>query len=203
MDIIFEQRLYCPDWRSLNDAVEGTPVFSCRREEVKRYSRYADQVMKEMDRIRVCSLSLTFDSHLLWAHYASGWDGLAIEVELPQKDGAIREVEYGGFYYCISPSAGTAKESARRVLTSRHPDWSYEKEVRVFADSEWYQLQSPVKRVIVGHRMNASMRETLRILCAEKGIPLRKTGVGDEGIDADMVYPLKSGRDEVVPKIRG
>jgi hypothetical protein len=191
LDIIFQQRLRCSDWQSLNDAVEGTLVYSCRREESKMYERYADHVKKEMDRLRVCSLSLTFDSHLLWAHYASAWDGLTIEVELPENNSAIRKVEYRGFYYCVDLNS-TAKESAKQVLSSKHPDWGYEKEVRVLTDSEWFYLKVPVRRVIVGHRMNPSMREALRIVCAERNIPLRKTGIGDEGIDADMVYPLET-----------
>lgn len=97
LDIIFERRLYCSDWWSLNDIVEGTPVISCPRGRQQQFLAHAEAVQKHMEGLRVCSLSLTFNSHLLWAHYASSWDGLALEVELPDRSKNIHTVEYGGF----------------------------------------------------------------------------------------------------------
>jgi hypothetical protein len=51
---------------------------------------------------RICSLSKTFDSHLLWAHYASGFSGLAVEVELPDHAHNVRVVEYRGVFGRVS-----------------------------------------------------------------------------------------------------
>jgi hypothetical protein len=136
----------------------------------------------------VCSLSLTFDSHLLWAHYASAWDGLAVEIEIPDLSPEVYRVEYGGFMCPIDPDRHTVAEEAIRVLSSKHFEWSYEKEVRIITESQWFNLASPVRRVIVGSRMNPAMLEALQIICERKNIALARTGIGDEGIDADSVY---------------
>src|SRR5712672_221559 len=103
LDVIFERRLYCSDWQSLNDIVEGTPVISCAPGRERYFQAHADAVQKHMKGLRVCSLSLTFNSHLLWAHYASAWDGLAVEVEVPDVSENIHRVEYRGFMCIVDP----------------------------------------------------------------------------------------------------
>jgi hypothetical protein len=194
LDIIFNRRLYCSDWHTLNDAAEGTPVMSGPREKHAEYLKYADEVSQQMDRIRVCSLSQTFDSHQLWAHYASAWDGLAIEIELPDVSHQIRKVDYGAFYCVIDPNRADSTEDAKRVLSTKDKGWSYEREIRILDESKWFHLQKPVRRVIAGHRMNPAMLEGLRVICKAKGVTLCKTGIGDEGIDADRVYPVRMRR---------
>jgi hypothetical protein len=71
LDIIFERRLYCAEWQNLNDIVEGTVVMSSPRDKAEEFQTHGAAVHKYMQGLRVCSLSMTFDSHLLWAHYAS------------------------------------------------------------------------------------------------------------------------------------
>src|ERR1035438_2541393 len=131
LDVIFNRRLYCADWHALNDAAEGTPVMSAPRGKQAEYLRYADEIMQHMDRIRVCSLSQTFDCHQLWAHYASSWDGLAIEIELPDESNQIRKVDYSGFYCVIDPNRADSAEDAKRVLSTKDQGWLYEQEIRI------------------------------------------------------------------------
>jgi hypothetical protein len=76
------------------------------------------------------------------------------------------------------------------VLSSKYQEWAYEQEVRILQHDEWHILPTPVKRVIAGHRMNPALFEALRIICEHKGITLNRTGIGDDGIDADYVPPL-------------
>jgi hypothetical protein len=194
LDVIFNRRLYCVDWHALNDAAEGTPAMSAPRGKQAEYLKYADEVMQHMDRIRVCSLSQTFDCHQLWAHYASSWDGLAIEIELPDESNQIRKVDYSGFYCVIDPNRADSAEDAKRVLSTKDQGWLYEQEIRILAESEWFHLQKPIRRVIAGHRMNRAMLEGLRVICKAKGVTLCKTAIGDEGIDADRVYPGRMRR---------
>jgi hypothetical protein len=187
LDIIFENRLYCSDWRGFNDIVEGTPVISCPRGRKRYFQAHADAVQKHMERLRVCSLSLTFDSHLLWAHYASSWDGLAVEVEIPEPSQNVHNVDYRGFMCPLDPDHHSVEEDARRVLSTKHVEWRYEQEIRIITESQWFNLATPVRRVIVGSRMNPAMLEGLRIICEKKNVALRRTGIGDEGIDADSI----------------
>jgi hypothetical protein len=188
LDILFGQRLHCADWREFNDIVEGTPVTSCSRSRAREFLEHANAVAKSMHKLRVCSLSLTFNSHLLWAHYASAWEGLALEVEVPGLSNNIRKVDYKGFMCPVDPDLYTVEEDARRVLSTKDAAWSYEQEIRIIAKADSFDLRAPVRMVIAGSRMKPAMLEALRIICEKKTITLAKTGVGDEGIDADIIY---------------
>jgi hypothetical protein len=76
---------------------------------------------------------------------------------------------------------------ARDVLFSKYREWEYEREVRILQAGNYFDLPTPVQRVIVGHRMQQSVLRALQIICEKQGIPLRRTGIGDEGIDADVI----------------
>jgi hypothetical protein len=82
-------------------------------------------------------------------------------------------------------------QAAEQILSSKYKEWAYEKEVRILQSGEWYELPKPVTRIIVGHRMHPAVFEALRIICEDRDITLNRTGIGDEGIDADRVPPLE------------
>ena len=190
LDIIFNRRLYCSDWSKLNDPVEGH--FSYQYSGSKRTDPAGPvaELIRNKKRLRVCSLSQTFDCHLLWSHYASGFSGMAIEVELPDSP-RIKPVRYEGVFAFLHLDDGTdTLAAADQVLTSKYQEWFYEREVRILQREEWFELEQPVVRVIAGHRMNPALFRALQMVCEREGIPLRRTGIGDEGIDADYVPPL-------------
>lgn len=192
LDILFNNRLYCGDWSRMNDPMEGLFAYSYASTDETDYSKKLDDIKRHKKQIKSCSLSRTFDCHLLWAHYADGFSGLAIEVELPDNSDQIKDVTYGGVFAAVSIASKTLPdETARQILSSKYMEWSYEKEVRILNDAEWYKLPSPVRRIIVGHRMNPSLFQGLRIICERQGITINRTGIGDEGIDADHVPPLE------------
>ncbi len=191
LDILFNNRLYCADWSTLNDPMEGEFVYSHKSTDETDYSKKLDQIRIEKKKIYICLLSKTYDSHLLWAHYADGFSGMAIEVEIPDNANEIASIEYGGvFSYVNITDDFLPSETAKNILSSKYEEWSYEKEVRILHDSHQYTLSAPVRRIIVGHRMNPSLFEGLRIICEKKNIKINRTGIGDEGIDADFVPAL-------------
>lgn len=190
-DILLNSRLYCADWTKLNDPVEGIFSYSYTSATSAQANDFIQQVGRAKRPLRVCSLSRTFDCHLLWAHYAGGFTGLALEVDLPEESPEVVEVEYRGVFASISASEGLSPDAAaRRVLSSKYREWQYEQEVRVLSTSDWYSLNAPVRRVIVGHRMSKSLFDAIRIVCESKNITVNRTGIGDEGIDADFVPRL-------------
>jgi len=85
---------------------------------------------------------------LLWGHYANGFKGIAIEVELGDDwisgnasqcvDRECRPVEYMDNVPCFGGGAenaeGDPKLLARRILTSKLKPWSYEQEYRLFVN---------------------------------------------------------------------
>lgn len=187
LDIILNRRLRCSDWRKLNDPMEGLFFYSARGDEP-----YVEDFIRGIggakSRYKVCSLSADFQSHLLWAHYAGGFDGLAIEVDLPDDDYRIRKVQYRGvFHFLDIQRIRTEDQAARDILFSKYQEWSYEQEIRILSEDDWYRLASPVRRVIAGQRMNQALFSTLAMVCDKQGIEFCKVGIGDEGIDADPV----------------
>lgn len=192
LDIIINNRLRCSDWRQLNDPMEGIFGYSTRATDEQDHSEEVAEIVRHKKNILVCSLSQTFDCHLLWAHYASGFSGLAIEVELPDNDPSVRVVEYRGVFAHVSFNGGmfNAERAAEAILASKYQEWSYEREVRILQPRGWYKLPNPVKRVIAGHRMPPAVLDALQIVCERRNVTLNRTGIGDEGIDADRVPPF-------------
>jgi hypothetical protein len=191
LEIILQQRLYCSDLESLNDPLEG--IFAFYTNQKNNYGEQSEKIRAIQECIKtlkVCSLSKTFDSHLLWAHYANGFKGITIEVEIPDSHTSIREVKYGGVFSSFNiDNHLNAEDVAIDVLTSKFQDWSYEKEVRVIQRDNYFQLESPVTRVIAGCKMPKDLFDAFNIICANQKIPFRRLGIGDEGLDPDNVKP--------------
>lgn len=204
LDIVFNKRLYCADWRNLNDPMEGMFAYSYGDREERDVKEEVAKLIEQKRQIKICSLSSTFDCHLLWAHYASGFDGLAVEVELPDDDVRIKPVRYGGVFASVAfGQRRPSHELAEQVLSSKYQEWAYEREIRVLHHGEWYHFEKPVKRIIAGHRMNPALFKALQIVCERQNITLCRTGIGDEGIDADRVpsledQPVRRKRRQVV-----
>lgn len=193
-DIIFNSRLYCADWSNLNDPMEGMFAYSCKSEEREEQDikNVVAQIVREKKKLRVCSLAETFDCHLLWSHYASGFSGMAIEVELPDNSPAIRKVNYRGVFASVTLDGGIDPyQAAEDILGSKYSEWSYEKEIRVLHRDSYFPLVAPVRHVIAGHRMERALFDALNFICHKKGIRFSQTGIGDEGIDADFVEAPK------------
>jgi hypothetical protein len=192
LDIIMNGRLRCSDWRTLNDPMEGRFVYSYRATDERDFKERVSEIIEYKQQLKVCSLSKTFDCHLLWAHYANGFDGMAIEVELPENGPEVKHVNYGGVFAPVSFDTPEPPEIvAEQVLSSKYREWSYEQEVRILQRDEWYHLAKPVRRVIVGHRVHPAVFEALQIICEEKEVEINRVGIGDEGIDADWVEPRR------------
>lgn len=190
LDIILNRRLHCSDWHRLNDPMEGMFVYSTHGPEPEAQRRVKG-IGEAKRQYKVCSLAGAFQSHLLWSHYAGGFDGLAIEIDLPDDDYRVRKVEYRGvFAFLDMDRVRDETEAAQRILYSKYRDWEYEQEVRILNETEWYGFERPVSRVIAGTRMPLALSETLSIVCERQNIQLCEVGIGDEGIDADAVFPM-------------
>ncbi len=192
LDIIMNKRLYCASWKTLNDPMEGLFVYSHSSSDEEDHSKQVERIIEEKQKLKVCSLSKTYNSHLLWSHYAGGFNGVAIEIEIPDKHPSVKHVDYGGVFAHVSmPNGRNPSALANQVLSSKYNEWKYEEEVRILQPDEWFNFDTPIQRVIAGHRMPPALFEALNIICNSMGITFCRTGIGDEGIDADFVEPSK------------
>lgn len=189
IDIIFNKRLFCCKTEALNDIREADVRVGNDDGRELEIIEFGKKITRELMEHRVCALSKSFDNHLLWAHYAGGYTGVAIEVELEENE--INYVKYDDNFIFISDliDQGSAEEAARQILSRKYKAWSYEEEVRVITKSEYLKLTKPISRVIVGSKTNPALISALSLMCNHFGILLERMVVADWGIYTAGVQP--------------
>lgn len=191
-DILINKRLYCTNWKMLNDPMEGHFVYSYNSTDEKDTYKDVERVINEKHNLKICSLSRTINSHLLWAHYAGGFDGVAIEIKLPNDRSFIKNVNYRRDYTnLVMSQVSDPFQSATEILSSKYIEWEYEKEIRIIHTKEWFHLRMPVTKVIAGHRMPPALFEAMNIICNSMGIKFYRTNIGKDGIGTEIVAPSR------------
>jgi hypothetical protein len=184
LDVLLNKRLYCADWTALNDPMEGAFAFSALPGNAGEAAKHERDIVLKKNEYRVCSLAGNIDSHLVWAHYAGGFGGLAIEVDVPvDTDPLIRQVRYRPapelVHFAPTPNPD---EHARNILFSKLDAWKYESEIRVLSRTSHYDLATPPTRVIAGPRMHKALFDTLGLVCHSLGIGFARAEVGDQNV---------------------
>lgn len=170
IDIIKENRLYCADWRNLNDPMEGTYDALVLGPNAHRRTKI-EEIYENKIGTRVCSLSRTYKHHPMWAYYAGDYSGLAIEIDLPESQ--VRSIDYASGYRIQNWSNDdNAYSIAQRILTTKHSDWSHEKEVRIlYNEGEFFPLpRGAIQRIILGSRSNEIFANQVRNAADMAGI---------------------------------
>ncbi|HKH43902.1 MAG TPA: DUF2971 domain-containing protein [Thermoanaerobaculia bacterium] len=182
IDILINKRLFCCEARSLNDIREGDIRVGNDEGNALAVVEFGQAVTDALRSYRVCSLSKIFDNHLLWAYYAGGFTGLAIEVDLPPSEAT--EVRYDDEFLYLSDFIGPSDINAtvRTVLSRKSTIWNHEQEVRVITTDTFYNLPEPISRIIVGARMSPAMITALDLICSQYGIKVDRTVIADWGI---------------------
>jgi Protein of unknown function (DUF2971) len=179
IDIVENKRLYCSDWSILNDPREGFFQYSLD------YSHIVPLLTHSKKKYRVCALSKTYRKRLLWAHYANGFDGVAVGVDLPTHDRGRNFFDV--IYQSRHPAADLhdsqpLDKKALFILKHKHIDWADEEELRIIQQLEYYKLVNPVQCIIVGHRVNEDRLEQLRQLCQQHAAILKYAHLDDGGV---------------------
>ncbi len=115
-DILINRRLYCGDVRNLNDIREADIRVGHDRGREAELFEFGFSVTRAISDYRVCSLSKTFNNYLLWAHYAGGSSGLAIEVALPSPDAL--DVTYDDDFIFLSDYVDAGVDAAVRACSA-------------------------------------------------------------------------------------
>jgi len=169
-DILANNRLHCADWHHLNDPMEGT--YDTLVVDPTKRSSALRAILKQKVKLRVCSLSETYKSHAMWAYYASGFKGVAIELEFPE--GVLRRIDYasGARMQKWAHDADPYK-LAIDILTTKHSDWERERELRLLSADTFYDLPvGAIKRVILGSRILPAFEDSVRD--AAGGVPIQR-----------------------------
>lgn len=128
LDILIFKRLYLASYSELNDPMEG----AFRIQNGVDVS-WLSLLRSEKNNIHICSLSKTYNSILMWSHYADSHKGCCIELEVTSKTGIketpVQYVDKIEAVYC-----NNYKEEAYLILSRKLKCWDYEKEVRIMKE---------------------------------------------------------------------
>ena len=153
---LVNNQLYLPTKDGLNDPTEGLYGDDALRMFFNVFSKYSHNVGEQYNKftdkfsnVGVYSLSKTFDNELLWAYYASGHTGFAIEYDIDVLEQSLNYNNYAKHLYKfdveylndvpqidISTIRGNeAIEMLKRFIGTKSSSWAHEKEVRLIFEN--------------------------------------------------------------------
>ena len=190
-NIIKSGKFFCSKLWDLNDPMEG--VYSSNLPQGKRGIEISKKIFDEKNKYVICSFSKAgaLNDPRLWGHYANGFKGIAIEIEVDPS--GVIEVEYVSKKdLFIDTCENNHSEIAKKVIIKKLKVWDYEKECRFLYQADKRQEISigKIKKIYFGNpyghlsnkesiEMNsdsykdyAKFKKELIQLCQEKGIEL-------------------------------
>ncbi len=132
-NILKNGTFWCSNFWDLNDPMEGiytTP-----------YYKIIANIYKSKKRTKICSFSgkEAFSNPLMWSHYANGFKGVAVEVEIEVgkkiEGGKVEKIEYTNSFPKIQQNDNSDK-AATKILTTKSPVWEHEHEYRFLTPKE-------------------------------------------------------------------
>jgi hypothetical protein len=151
LDIFKNNRLYAAEYTKLNDPMEGLFWYnqgSLRKDHLR-------EIQREKRKTKICSLCRNINNPIMWAHYANGFNGISIGVEILDKDFAF--IEYTNEDMVI---ADYSNKTARDILSKKLKCWQYEREVRSFSYEDFINVN--IKIVFLGQRMTKYMKDKVK-----------------------------------------
>ena len=171
MDLLIKKRLYGATFKELNDPMEGFFIS-------ENFDESEWETMRETKKkVRICSLSKTYDNALMWAHYANEHNGCCIELEVPDSTWKCLDVQYQTTMPKLS-SGINSDEAINTIFGVKSDFWSYEQEVRYIKavqntkEGKPFKANLPVhiKRILLGIRVPNEDKERIeRIVKAIDG----------------------------------
>ena len=162
-DILVKERLFCSKYHSLNDPFEGVfrEVLQFPMSLGGTFNRYpvvsALNGINEIDHseIRVCSLSSTANSVLMWSHYGSAHQGVAVEIDFSD----VKEVKKVNYLERLKELEETFEtiDKASEILTWKTFHWAYEQEFRILTNVQFFDIRGRIRRILLGPRIRDNM----------------------------------------------
>lgn len=141
------------------------------------YDKELDELMAKLknfisQKYGILCFSLDWNSPLLWAHYAGNHKGICLGFEISERAKPINVTyinkRYNRKLHKIIEENNV--EEMRKILSTKHTDWKYEKEIRLFTelahkyeDKYYYNFSDSedvvLKEVIIGCRSQTTREE--------------------------------------------
>ena len=188
--MIRSNELWCADWRTLNDPMEGFYYYD-RGGARSDAQRIVNAIGQGKDRRFVCSLSARFNIATQWAYYADEFRGLALEYDLSgltmSAGVTVDHVRYEpletsfDIYQHVDP-----ERLAELVLFTKIDEWRHEQEIRIISRKKG-RLRIPrgVQSVTLGHRMAPDVKEVVSYYCDARDVQVFELVVDGRGINRE------------------
>jgi len=138
-------------------------------------------ILRKGKKLRICSFSKDPKNILLWSHYADGFKGICIEVEIDDNssDFDLVEVKYESTRVLFSNKAARLKGEMPRIILSRKAkNWSVEKEVRALSSNQYLQYGIKITGILLGLRIPDILKKVI-IQLAAPDVPIWGTDIGE------------------------
>lgn len=193
VDSIVNERIYLSTCEFMNDINEAHWERSGDFD--TSYKEISHKFRKFADSIRFTCFVEAIDNHLMWAHYAGGFSGVALEYEIDQAIHTVAKIDYKGIPHVAKEAMekvlnGEIHITDTGVLKTKDAFWIYENEWRVFETSN-YIIAKP-KALIVGPKLSESSEQyaVLSRVAHISGIRLGHLVAGS-GIELSVEYDDK------------
>lgn len=146
-------RLYAALFRELDDPMEG--IFDAHAN-----NEMVQAIINKKDETRICALSPTYQSMLMWSFYANEHKGCCIGVEID--DDQLQKVNYVDNPLSIeNPQIhNNVEDRTKTILLRKYKDWAFEEELRVLTHNKY--VNAKVKIVYMGMRSSDELVEKLK-----------------------------------------
>jgi hypothetical protein len=154
LDMIVYERLYLSTYHPMNDVDEGSWAYGS--EPTAQYIESSRLVREIVDKVRFTSFIESINNPLMWAHYAGGFSGIALEYDLNPESLDIRKIEYTGKPKVTREQQEQIIEAEilpqdAGILRSKEKCWEYEDEWRLYGNSDkQYILNTKPCSIIFG-----------------------------------------------------
>jgi hypothetical protein len=167
LDILLNSRLYAAPFETLNDPMEGRYVYF--GDKVTR--QFKNAIQKRRAGWKICSLSKTASSTVMWSLYADGHRGITLGVGVPPARASgfvLKDIKYDRQVHVGPRNERTADDVAVEILAQKQWDWKHEKEVRVFVKQPFVDVE--IRELVFGCRVDPEDKKLLSQL-ARKVLP--------------------------------
>jgi hypothetical protein len=167
---IKEPYLWCGDFTSLNDPMEGFYRPTSLLKNKDNYARIARTILNSKSDIGIASFSDTGENELMWTHYARNYSGICIKYYSQRLlDALPSRVSLVHMAYGDSPPRVTSKDignddsGARKILSQKKFNWAYEREWRVLGSVGKLPINSDdvVRSIYLGSRIEEIQKKAI------------------------------------------
>ena len=179
---LVRNQIYAPKFIDLNDPFEGVyneQITNLVKSIEKIHSVNSSAVIKNWEDVisyksflGIYSLSLTYSEELLWAHYASSYNGYCIEYDIDQlKNNYLTPKTVNKFLVDYQPKLSTITTHdieqdnvLKKLYATKSRKWICEKEIRLIYDTSSIKNYHPSALLSICFGMNLSKKHRQKII---------------------------------------